>query len=132
MVTVPRKNWLEWCVFTFGLVALLGVVSFLVFKAVKHDGRPPALSVVMDAPWQQVGVDPPYVVVPVTVRNDGDLAATEVDVEVTVVRGGQVIERVGLNIDELPRQSQRGGAVTLRALPGPGELQVRVLGYADP
>lgn len=118
--------------FAFGLVTLVGVTSYLTVQAWRHDGRPPALSVVMDTPWQQVGVEPPYVVVPVTVRNDGDEAATEVDVEVTVVRGGQVVERAGLNIDELPRQSQRGGAVTLRALPGPGELQARVLGYADP
>lgn len=129
---IPRKNWLEWCVFGFGLVALVWVVGYLGRNAWMHDGRPPALSVVMDSPWQQVGVMPPYVVVPVTVRNDGDKAATEVDVEVTVVRGGEVVERAGLNIDELPRQSQRGGAVALRALPGPGELQARVLGYADP
>lgn len=129
---LPRKNWLEWCVFAFGLVALLGVLGFLTVQAVRHDGRPPALSVEMAAPWQQLGVTPPYVVVPVQVRNDGDCAATEVDVEVTVVRGGQVIERGVLNIDELPRQSQRGGAVALRELPGPGELQARIVGYADP
>jgi len=129
---LPRKNWLEWCVFAFGLAALLGVLVFLTVQAVRHDGGPPALSVELAAPWQQLGVSPPYVVVPVQVRNDGDTAATEVDVEVTVVRDGQVIERGVLNIDELPRMSQRGGAVTLRALPGPGELQARVVGYADP
>lgn len=129
---VPSKNWLEWCVFAFGLVALIAVVGYLTAQAIRHDGRPPALSIVMAAPWQQVGVDPPHVVVPVTVRNDGDCAATEVDVEVTVVRGGQVVERASLNIDELPRMSQRGGAVTLRALPGPGELQARVIGFSDP
>lgn len=131
-MTMPRKNWLEWCVFAFGATALVCVALFLVIEAVRHGDRPPALSLELGAPWQQVGVTPPYVVVPVTVRNDGDAAANEVEVEVDVVRDGRVVERGTLNIDELPRQSQRGGAVTLRALPGPGELHARVLGYADP
>lgn len=127
-----RKNWLEWTVFAFGLAALLGTTTFLTVQAVRHDGSPPALSVELGEPWAHQGVSPPYVVVPVTVRNDGDCAATEVDVTVTVTRAGQLVERGSLNIDELPRQSRRGGTVTLQAMPGPGELQARVVSYADP
>jgi uncharacterized protein (TIGR02588 family) len=128
----PRKNWLEWTVFAFGLVALLGTTTFLTVHAVRHDGRPPALSIELGQPWTHADVTPPYVVVPVTVRNDGDCAATEVDVSVSVTRAGQLVEQGSLNIDELPRQSQRGGAVTLRAMPGPGELHARIVSYADP
>mgnify|MGYP000222755991 CR=1 FL=1 len=131
-MTPIRKNWLEWTVFAFGLAVLLAVTAFLTVKAVQHDGRPPTLSLELGEPWQQADASPPYVVVPVTVRNDGDSAATEVDVAVTVTRGGQVLEQGALNIDELPRQSRRGGAVTLRNMPGPGELAARIVGYADP
>ena len=46
---VPRKNWLEWGVFAFGLAALVGVLGYLGVQAWRHDGRPPALSVELAA-----------------------------------------------------------------------------------
>jgi len=127
-----HKNWLEWSVFAAGLALVLAIVGYLVVALVRHDGSPPRLGVRTGAPWRADDVEPPHFVVPVTVTNHGDRTAEDVHVEVTLVQGGQQLERSELRLAEVPHRSSRAGAVTLAHEPGPDQLRVRVLGYGEP
>lgn len=125
---LPRKNWLEWTVFIAGLVLLVAVVGFLAAETIAARGRPATLSVELGEPARR-DTDPTQVVVPVTVRNDGDHAAEAVLVEVE--RGtGEAALRGQVQLADVPRMSSRTGMVAFP--PGPGELRARVVGYTEP
>jgi uncharacterized protein (TIGR02588 family) len=127
---LPRKNWLEWTVFAGGLALLIAVVGFLVVETVAAEGRPATLSVELGEPVQR-DADPAQVVVPVTVRNDGDHAAEAVLVEVE--RGtGEAALRGQVEIHDVPRMSSRTAVVAFPPSPGAGELRARIVGYSEP
>lgn len=129
-MALPRKNWLEWTVFAGGLALLVAVVGFLVVEAVAAEGRPATLSVELGEATRRA-VEPAQVVVPVTVRNDGDRAAEGVLVEVE--RGtGEAALRGQVEIDDVPRMSSRTAVVTFPPGPGAGELRARIVGYSEP
>lgn len=123
---LPRKNWLEWTVFAGGLALLLAVVGFLVVEAIAAEGRPATLSVELGEPTRR-DTEPAQVVVPVTVRNDGDRAAEAVLVEVE--RGD---ERGQVEIHDVPRMSSRTGSVAFPPSARSGELRARIVGYTEP
>ena len=133
MIKPPRKNWLEWSVFTAGLLLLLATTGYLGYQALVYGHRPAALSVSLGEPWTLDPDAPSRVVVPVTVRNEGGHTAAEVTVEISLIRGDDgPIERRELTFAFVPHMSSRAGALTFEHRPDRNELQARVLGYLEP
>ena len=132
MIKPPRKNWLEWTVFTAGLLLLLATTGYLGYQALVYGHRPAALAVSLGDPWTPDPDDPARVVVPVTVRNEGGHTAAEVTVEISLVRKDKPIERRELTFAFVPHMSSRAGALTFEHRPDRNELQARVLGYLEP
>jgi len=133
-MTAPRKNWLEWTVFTAGLLLLIATTGYLGFQALVQGRQPAALRVTLGEPWTPDDDHPARVVVPVTVHNDGGHTAAEVKIEVAVVREGIDLprERRELTFTFVPRMSSRAGALTFEHRPAPDELRAQVLGYLEP
>lgn len=131
-MTLPKKNWLEWTVFAAGLTLLVAVASYLVVQALRHRDEPAALTIALGEPWSPAGTDPAQLVVPITVGNHGGQTAAEVDVEVLLVRDGEVLERRELTFPFVPRKSSRPGSLTFQHHPRREELVAHVLGYLDP
>lgn len=128
-MNVPRKNWLEWSVFTAGLLLLLCTTGYLVYEALVHGREPAALSVTLGDPWSPEA-DPSSTVVPVIVRNDG--GHTAVDVTVEVVLAAEGAERRQLVFAFVPRHSSRSGALIFQQRPSREALRAQVLGYLEP
>jgi uncharacterized protein (TIGR02588 family) len=128
---IPDKNWLEWLVFSAGLLLLLGTCGYLISQSLHRGAEPASLSVELGESSAPGGADPAHYVVPLTVRNDGGRTATEVGVEVEMRYHG-LVERRELTFDFVPRGSTRSGAVTFEHPPDPDTLAARVLGYLDP
>lgn len=131
-MTMPKKNWLEWTVFSVGLLLLLVTSGYLVWQALSHGHQPAALTVTLGEPWAPAGVQPPHYIVPITVSNDGGQTAAEVDIVVELVEGGKSIERRELTFAFVPHLSSRSGALTFEHRPQTDQLSARVLGYLEP
>ncbi len=123
-----EKNPLEWTVFTFGLLAVLATVGFLVYDAATVDDAPPDLRVEIGQPLRRSGA----FAVPVTVHNRGSETAEGVSVEVVLQVPGSPPETAGFEVSFVPRQSRREGWVTFRQDPRLGRLTGRAAGYETP
>jgi len=136
-MTAPRKNWLEWMVFSAGLTLLLATTGYLGYQALIYRQQPALLTVTLGEPWAPNADEPERVVVPVTVRNDGGQTAAEVTVEISLVHDGMdrvngSIERRELTFAFVPHMSTRAGALTFEHRPGRAEMRAQVLGYLEP
>lgn len=131
-MTLPKKNWLEWTVFAAGLTLLVVVAGYLVVQALRYRDEPAALTVALGEPWSPAGTDLAQLAVPITVGNHGGQTAAEVDVEVLLVRDGEVLERRELTFPFVPRRSSRSGSLTFQHHPRREELVAHVLGYLEP
>ena len=135
MTKSPRKNWLEWTVFSAGLLLLTVTVGYLGYQALVYAHQPAVLKVSLGEPWVPDDNDPSRVVVPVTVHNEGGQTAAEVKIEVSLVRedkAAEPIERRELLFDFVPHMSSRAGALTFEHRPARDELRARVIGYLEP
>jgi uncharacterized protein (TIGR02588 family) len=123
-----RSNWLEWLALAISVVALVGVVGFLVVDAIVDEGRPPSPAVELrmaeayDAPsgW----------LLPATVRNDGDIAAEAVVLRATAEIEGTT-EESELTIDYLPSGSEVQVTFGFSSEPE-AEVRVQVVGFRLP
>ncbi len=117
-----RKNALEWSVFAFSLVLVVGVVGYLGVAAWRDTDAPPDFVVEWDAPTPRGdgGFE-----VPVHVRNEGTTTAANVQVEVT--SGG---ESVTFTLEYVPRHSTREGIALFERYPA--QPVARVRGYERP
>ena len=122
MSAAPR-NALEQTVFWAGLLVVASVVGYLAYVAVRGEDRPPRLLVILGEPYEQDGT----MVVPLSVRNAGDVTAESVLVEVQ--RGS---DRAEVTIDFVPRGSTRAAWVSFEGRPAAVPLRARVLGYEQP
>ncbi|MDQ3649433.1 MAG: hypothetical protein M3458_03975 [Acidobacteriota bacterium] len=128
-MTKPEKNWLEWAVFTIGLVLVAATLGYLVYDAATFGNAPPDIEVRLDAPTRQRH----HFTVPVTVINHGDLPAEGVRVEAVLeASGAEEPESAELEIPLLPRRASREGAVVFRRDPRTAQLTARILGYDKP
>lgn len=133
-MNIPRKNWLEWSVFTAGLLLLLCTTGYLGYEALVHGRESAVLSVTLGEPWSP-DTDPPSTVVPVIVRNDGGHTAVDVTVEVVLANdanASEPAERRQLVFAFVPRHSSRSGALIFHQPPPREALRARVLGYLEP
>jgi uncharacterized protein (TIGR02588 family) len=124
-----EKNALEWAVFWAGLALLLAVAGALLHDAVTGGDGPPEITVSLGPPEPTRG----GFRVPVEIRNDGAETAVAPQIEVVLHGPGSAVrEQATLELDYLPRHSQREGAVTLRSDPRRGRIEAHVLGYQLP
>ncbi|MBC8077527.1 MAG: hypothetical protein H7Y32_15745 [Chloroflexales bacterium] len=127
-MNVPKKNWLEWTVFGLSLVVVLGALGALAYGAATSGDSAPQIVLELGPPERQ----PAGFAVPVTLRNEGDITAEGVEVEVTLERDGQDVEQGGFTVAFVPRDSSAEGWVMFREDPSTGQLRATVLGFEAP
>lgn len=123
------RNWLEWIVFSICAVIVLFVAGALIYDASQNGTSQPIVSVELGS-GERAGEG---YMVPVTVRNDGDASAEEVEVEVTLTSEAGGEEKSSLTFQFLPRRSHRKGWVLFMDNPAMGaELKARTVGFRHP
>jgi uncharacterized protein (TIGR02588 family) len=123
----PTKNLLEWTVFgvcTMLVVVTLGLLTFATFQV---EEGPAEMRAETGTPVSKNG----WIRVPVTVRNNGQRVAANVEVKVCLGQGAEKRE-AGFTIDFVPRGGSRSGAVSFRDMGEPVALECEVLGYEEP
>ena len=123
-----KRNSLEWLILVASLVAIVGVVGFLVVEAVADGGRPASVGATAD-------VDRGYPaengwLIPVRVYNRGGSAALSVAVEVSAMVDGAE-ETSELTVDVLAGGSEVEILAGFSAEPD-GGIKVRIVGLETP
>ena len=122
-----EKNWLEWTVFAFSALLIVGVIGFLCYESATMGDAPPDIHVQIGKPEQRAG----HFAVPIETTNKGDHTAEGVHIEV-VLKGAGEEETGDFEIQFLPRHGSREAWVTFKNDPRNGTLEARVLGYEKP
>lgn len=94
-----RSNWLEWVVLAVSIVAVVGIVGFLVVDGAMDEGRPPNPIVTLRHGEAYAGEHGWYL--PATVGNSGDSAAEAVLIRATATVAGRE-EESEVTVDYLP------------------------------
>lgn len=124
-----QKNWVEWVVFTIGLLLVVSTLSYLAYDAATITDAPPSIEVRAGQPLER----PHNFIIPVSLTNHGDQTAEGVLVEVVLESGGQEKERGEFTVAFLPRRATREGWVAFQTDPRTVEqTKARVLGYEKP
>jgi uncharacterized protein (TIGR02588 family) len=123
-----QKNWLEWSVFTVGLVFVLGIVAYLVYDSLTSSGLEPAITVEVGKIRRTAG----GWAVRVEAENSGGVTAEDLRIAVVLEANGREQERVELDLPFVPRHSRRGGWVEFRHDPSVGRLSGYAVGYGTP
>lgn len=123
----PKKNTLEWIVFSISVVLIAGVVGILLYGTLTSEGRPPSLSITPGPAEVTAG----GFAVRLDVHNGGDTTAEDVQVEVTLTSGNEK-ERSSAVLPFVPHRSYRRAWVTFKTDPARGTLEARVVGYREP
>jgi uncharacterized protein (TIGR02588 family) len=126
-----QKNRLEWAVFSFSLTLVLAVIAYLLFASMRYDSGTAQLIVELGQPRRSEG-NPRQFEVPFTVRNDGNLSAESVLIEVTLSGAGLEIEKSEIEVPLVPFQSAREGVVIFQQDPNQGEISGRIVRYLHP
>ncbi|HEY3662416.1 MAG TPA: hypothetical protein VGL24_04620 [Chthoniobacterales bacterium] len=124
----PQKNWLEWTVFAFSLLLVLGTAGLLIHEHLSLGQEPADPQITLGSPEAHDG----YFAVPVKVVNRGDNTAESVQIEVELQLPGKESEKGQVQLNYLPRQATRHAWVTFRHDPRQGKMETRVLGYQRP
>lgn len=123
----PTKNLLEWTVFGLCAVIVLTTLVCLSLAAVRVEDGPPEMRAEAGEPVAKDG----WLRIPVTVRNEGQKVAANVEVKVCI-GSGEAKREAGFTLDFVPRGGSRSGAVSFRDTGGPLEMECEVLGYEEP
>lgn len=121
-------SWLARIMSLLGLALFLGAVGLLGYEGLSGAGGDPVITarvedvVPLGGQWHAR----------ITAINSGPTTGAQVAVEGKLMRDGQVIERARLIFDYVPARSQEKGGLFFTRDPSLYELQVRVLGYAQP
>ncbi len=121
------KNALEWTVFGLSALLVLTMIVVLAVEAAGWQGRPPALAATLGEPEFKDRI----VTVAVEVTNHGDIAASEVEVEIVQSSGGRE-RRACVLIDFVPRQGKRRGQVSFPDSLESGDIRIVGIGFAEP
>ncbi len=123
-----KKNALEWMVFAASLLLIAGVFGVLIHDAVTLERRPPDVRVEVGEIKQQAT----NFVAPVTIRNEGDETAEDVQVEVELQTTNGEKETSEIAIPFVPRGARREGFAVFKNDARTGSLNARVKGYVQP
>ncbi len=123
-----RQNWLEWGALVISIIAVIGVVGFLVVDGLSDGGQPPS-------PIVELHADKAYPtdhgwIVPATVTNDGDEAAEALVLRATATVAGDE-EESELTVDYLPAGTAVEISFGFSAEPDAAPL-VQVIGFRLP
>lgn len=105
-----EKNWLEWTVFGFSLVLVLGLVGYLVYLEVTPSSKDFQYEIGFEKPQEIHG----RYLVPVKIDNKSNKSVQDVAIEIS--SGGDK-ETADLQLDYLPRHSHREATVFFREKP---------------
>ncbi len=123
-----RQNWLEWVALAASVVAVIGVVGFLVVDGVADEGRPPTPVVeLLDA--EAYMTDHGWIL-PAELTNDGDTAAEALGLRATAAVDGSE-EESEISVDYLPAGTAVSVSFGFSAEPE-GEVTVQVIGFRLP
>ena len=123
----PTKNALEWSVFGISGVLVIATLSLLVLAVFQTEEGPAKLVIKTGPPTVENG----WVKIQVTVTNEGQRVAANVEVQVCVGEGDDRRE-AGFSIDFVPRGGEANGSVSFKGPTLPGDPQCEVLGYEEP
>lgn len=123
------KNALEWSVFAFSLLLVLSILAYLSYKAITHEVSPPDLVLVYTSDPSEHA---PYRY-HVSIINDGGETAEEVNIELTLEKGGEELEAAELQVPFSPKGSRREGWIIFKTDPAEADtLVARVISYKRP
>lgn len=123
----PTKNLLEWTVFGISTVLVLVTLTLLAISTFQVEDGPAEMRAEAGTPVSKDG----WIRIPVTVKNNGQRVAANVEVKVCLGHG-EAKREAGFTIDFVPRGGTRTGAVSFRETGEPVVLECEVLGYEEP
>jgi len=123
-----RQNWLEWVALLVSVLAVVGVVGFLLVDGLQDEGRPP-LPVIEVQAADAYDTEHGWLV-PATVVNDGDSAAEALVLRASAEVEGEV-EESELTVDYLAAGTEVDMTFGFSAEPD-GEVSVQVIGFRLP
>jgi uncharacterized protein (TIGR02588 family) len=123
---MSNRHPIEWTALGLSAAALLCLLALLIYDGVTRSGEP-QLGIRLDAPVAQNG----SWVVPVTVENEGGVAATNVDIEVELEGNGRRSTST-VTVTFAPGGSKVQAAAAFDTNPATGTLKPRILGYEIP
>lgn len=128
-MTNLQKNWLEWLIFAIGFILLASTLGYLVYDAATIHDAPPQIVVTVGESKQSIQ----DFVVPVSVTNQGDQTAEDVQIEVVLEKPDHQEESASFQIAFLPRRAIRKGWVTFETDPRTAKrIKARAVGYQQP
>ena len=123
-----RQNWLEWLALAASVLAVVGVVGFLIVDGLQDEGRPPLPIVELhtsEAYRSEQGW-----LLPAAVTNGGDSAAEALVLRATAEVGGEA-EESELTVDYLPAGTEVEVTFGFSTEPD-GGVEVQVIGFRLP
>ncbi|HEY9851815.1 MAG TPA: hypothetical protein V6D28_20250 [Leptolyngbyaceae cyanobacterium] len=128
-MTKLQKNWLEWLIFAIGFILLVSTFGYLVYDAATIHEAPPQIVVTLGKAKQGIQ----NFIVPVSVTNQGDQTAEDVQIEVVLEKSDRQEELASFQIAFLPRRAIRKGWVTFETDPQTAKrMKARAVGYQKP
>ena len=122
------RNWLEWLILLVSIGLVLGLVGYLLVSGLTSHGPAEIRTEVNDAKAAD-STDGGWLV-PLTVRNEGGMAAAAIVVEATATVDGTE-EASQLTVDLLAADSEVELVIGFSGRPE-GEVEVRVVGFETP
>lgn len=123
-----RQNWVEWVALAVSVLAVVGVVGFLIVDGIRDEGKPPTPIVELHRA-EAYPTDHGWIV-PATITNEGDTAAVALVLRSTAVVGGEP-EESEITVDYLPAGTSVEVSLGFSAEPS-GEVTVQVIGFRLP
>ena len=118
----------EWVTLIVNIAILAGVFAMLTYLYVAGDGDP--IMIRTEAQLDQIRVAEEAFYVPVTVFNDGDVTASDVQIQADL-KIGEEIETSGFSILALSGNDGETGVIAFSRDPRDGEFTVRVASYIE-
>lgn len=122
---MDRRNNVEWAILAASLIAVVGLVGFLIVDGVTDAGRPPSPLVALH-PERAYAITTGWLL-PATARNNGDKSAQSVALRATATVNGET-EEAEVSIDYLPAGTEVEVTFGFSAEPD-GDVLVRITGF---
>ena len=124
-----QKNVLEWVVFAFSLTMVLALFGYLALQTIQYEPGTPDLLVTYKA---DPSLHAPYRY-HLTIKNNGQETAQEVQVELILEKEGKQLEIAALTLPFAPKESRREGWVNFSQNPQEADtVYSRVVSYKKP
>jgi uncharacterized protein (TIGR02588 family) len=120
---------LEWVAGAVGLVLTLALIGFIGWEAfTRSEGVVPQVRVTLE---EIRPIEDGYLA-KIVAHNATGQTAQGVEIEGTLMQGGQEVEKSTVTLDYIPGGSDAQAGLYFTRDPSAGELQLRALGYAQP